>query len=91
MKAVEIESMLAKEARERQKESTAKAGAASGAKRTGNAVEILPPRSVAGKARDQAAKMTVTNGRYVSDAIENTTLTQENEQVIEETAAKAMK
>ena len=35
--------------------------------------------------------MTVTNGRYVSDAIENTTLTQENEQVIEETAAKAMK
>jgi hypothetical protein len=66
--AVEIEPMLAAEAKERQRESTSKAGKASAAKRQGNAVEIVPPRSDAGKARDQAARLTCTNRQYVSDA-----------------------
>jgi hypothetical protein len=66
--AVEIEPLLAEEAKERQQESTSKAGKTSAAKRQGNAQELFPARSDAGQARDQAAKLTGTNGRYVSDA-----------------------
>lgn len=59
--AVEIERMLAEEARKRQL-ATLKQGDRS------PDVERFPPRDGQGKARDRAAVIMGTNGRYVSDA-----------------------
>jgi DNA modification methylase len=62
--AAEVEPMLAEEAKKRMRDGASKGGKSKG-------VEIVPQPSAKienSKARDEAAKLTQTNGRYVSDA-----------------------
>lgn len=70
MVAAAAKEVYAKLAKERQRESTSRAGVASGIARRGgvNVVENLPPRSDAGKARDQAAALVGVSGRSVDHA-----------------------
>jgi ParB-like chromosome segregation protein Spo0J len=65
-----LREMYAREAEERRRESTSRAGKASGASRRGesNVQELVPDRSSAKQARDQLGEQLGVSGRYIDHA-----------------------